>query len=120
MSVYKEAMYLTTVIAKQQKQIYSDAADYGVPIFTIQDPAVLAVKQLTDFYGDESDKREVTKISEQQIQVVRELTMIDEFGDRKEFKIVLTFLKFTGKSSLVNSMHGKIIGVLSIDSPKWI
>jgi hypothetical protein len=40
MSVYKEAEFIVESLTRQQKQIYSDAADYGVPIFREDDKVI--------------------------------------------------------------------------------
>lgn len=45
MSVYKEAMHAVAEIKAAQVQIYPDAADYGVPIFSFEDKIFQALRQ---------------------------------------------------------------------------
>lgn len=118
MSVYKEAMYCVATIVKQQKQIYNDAADYGVPIKTLKDPIFNSVNQLIDQYGDKNDYRHVDHYLTGKT-VTRELTMIDEFGDGRQFKIRLIYCTVKSKKNDPSSLVGPIIGILSLESPKW-
>jgi len=50
MSVYKELFYTAEQIEKHSKQIYPDAADYGVPIFSNDDSIIKWVKTCIQMY----------------------------------------------------------------------
>jgi hypothetical protein len=119
MGVFKEAMYFTAEIVKQQKQIYNDACDYGVPIKSLSDPAIKMSQQLIEMYGEKTDYRNVDKYLTGKT-VTRELTMIDEYGDGSEFKMRIVYTTVTNnKNTHPSSLVGKIIGILTIESPKW-
>jgi len=55
MSVYKEGIYLTELLLTSQRQIWNDAADYGVPTKR-GDRYWKAAKQLTDQYGEDGTR----------------------------------------------------------------
>ena len=50
MSVYKEIGHFAHEVADKSKRIYKDAADFGVPIKTIDDPLVKQLKFLIEMY----------------------------------------------------------------------
>jgi hypothetical protein len=50
MSVYKEIGYLAREIKKQSRQIWKDAADYGVPVKSYDEPIIKQVKQMMEMY----------------------------------------------------------------------
>jgi hypothetical protein len=50
MSVYKEIGDLARKIKSQSRQIWNDAADFGVPIESYDDPLIAEVKALMQMY----------------------------------------------------------------------
>lgn len=46
MSVYKEAKMVKEEIENNSKQIFNDACDYGVPIYSFNDPIIKMVKDV--------------------------------------------------------------------------
>jgi hypothetical protein len=50
MSVYKEIGFLVREINRRSRQVFNDAADYGVPIENYSDPLIARVKGLMEHY----------------------------------------------------------------------
>ena len=50
MSVYKEIGYLAREIKSQSRQIWNDAADFGVPIKSFDHPLIKQVKDMMKWY----------------------------------------------------------------------
>jgi len=51
MSVYKEARYCVDEIEKQSRQLFIDAADYGVPVYSFNDKIITMTKGIMiDYY----------------------------------------------------------------------
>lgn len=50
MSVYKEIGYLARKIESQSRQIWNDAADFGVPIESYDHPLIAEVKAMMEHY----------------------------------------------------------------------
>jgi len=112
MSFYKEAMYAIAKLPKMQKQIYSDACDYGIPIFDFKSEPVNYVKQLIEMYGPV--KRRVNRYSTgKSVEIT--ITMIDEFGDCEEFEVVIGYV--TTKNNK-KGMLGYI--TLASDGDRWL
>ena len=51
MGVYKEMGYLVREIQNRSKQIYPDAADYGVPVYDYSDPMIAETRGIMEMYG---------------------------------------------------------------------
>lgn len=51
MGVYKEMGYLVREIQNRSKQIYREAADYGVPIYDYSDAMITQTKGIMEMYG---------------------------------------------------------------------
>ena len=50
MSVYKEIGFLVREINRRSRQVFNDAADYGVPIESYSDPLIAYVKGVMEHY----------------------------------------------------------------------
>lgn len=50
MSVYKEIGFLAREINKRSRQIWNDAADFGVPVESYDDPLIKQVKDMMAMY----------------------------------------------------------------------
>jgi len=56
MSVYKEAWYIIRDIQNHSRQVYPDAADYGVPVKK-GDSFWKQARQLVDMYGEPENRK---------------------------------------------------------------
>lgn len=112
MSVYKEAMYAVRELKPQQKRIYPDACDYGIPIKDFSDPAILAVQNLiAQYFSPEFDSRKEEQYETGATVTVR-MIMCDEFGSGEEFTLTVTLTTIKGGS---RTRFGNIVGILEID-----
>jgi hypothetical protein len=112
MSVFKEAMYAVRQLKPQQTRIYEDACDYGIPIKTLNDPALRLAKGLIEqYFVKGEDTRKVEHYSTGATVTVK-LGMVDEFGDGHEFPLEITYVSMRTST---NTRFGKIIGYLYID-----
>lgn len=51
MSVYKEIGFLVRKIENQSKRIFGDACDYGVPVYSVNDPIIGEIKGIMELYN---------------------------------------------------------------------
>ena len=84
--VYRELFYTAQQVEKQSIQLYPDAADYGVPIFSNNDPIIKMVKGIIDQYGAKVKTINYLTGSDQTI----EISGYDE-GTRSEKLVTFTF-----------------------------
>lgn len=89
MSVYKEGYFTVQYIQQRSRQIYPDAADYGMPVRS-GSPDWNAIKGIVDMYGNPERKRVHRYATGVTAEAVIEL--MDEWvtGRRENFKITYT------------------------------
>lgn len=118
MSVYKEALIAVQKLNKMQKQIFDDAADFGIPVKSETDPAFQIIRNLKEQYFDKETDTETFVAFGQNNECktkTLKMTMCDEWNTRKEFQITIDYTR----QSFKRTLHGPIIGIISIDPGLW-
>jgi hypothetical protein len=119
MSVYKETALIIKQLKQAEKQIYDDACDYGVPIFSNNDKAIGFVKQMRLMYWGSNCSESTERYSTGATQTIN-IELIDEFGDGEPFMVTFTYVHINKKYQKGYRRTGKKLqGYLSITSPKW-
>jgi hypothetical protein len=94
MSVYKEGFHAIALIKQNSRQIYPDAADFGM-LVKKGDQNWNWTKQLCDWYGvKETRVFEKYATGHTLSQVV---SLMNEHGDHKEVKYCITYVSVDGK-----------------------
>lgn len=89
MSVYKEGFYIAEELTKASRQIYPDAADYGVPVKPGSRLWNMA-KQLADFYGKKETRTVERYLTGHSAEI--EISLLDEWsGKGTEFRFILSY-----------------------------
>jgi len=119
MSVFKEAMYITQELSDMQTQVYDDACDYGIPVYSFtDDKSVQMVKQLVDMYFcPESDTREVIRYDTGKTVRVT-IEMIEEWQSKKSFPVIIEYV--TTKGTHLPDRHKGMVGYISLNSDDWL
>lgn len=94
MSVYKEIGHLAKEIEKGSVRIYPDAADFGMKVFTMQDPIVKHVKGIMKLYDLKAKTLEYETGATQTIEFDGEWPAVIEAGFEK---CTITFVTTRGK-----------------------
>lgn len=88
MSVYKELLYAAEQVEKLSVQVFPDAADFGVPVFSNDDPIIRLVKQTSEMY---EARVTVSRYSTGATQTISIMGM-DEWNTGKDFEMVFTYV----------------------------
>lgn len=122
MSVYKEAEKILSQLDAKQRQIYNDAADYGIPITESNSYDLKLVKALVDQYYSPVEKGGKDTREEHGEQgvwenrgVTTKINLMEE-GIGKEYVVTISYwqVKKTQKAH-PSSLVGNFIAILSID-----
>ena len=119
MSVYKEAAMIIRELKQAEQTIYDDAADFGVPIFSNNDPAINMVKQMRLMYWGNNCSEKTERYETGATQTIK-IELIDEFGDGEPFTVTFEYVHINSKyQNNRNRLGKKLQGYLTITSPKW-
>jgi len=110
MSTYKELEWIISEVTEQSKQIYQDSCDFGVPIYSNNDPIILKVRVIIEQYSGVVSTVRYETGSTQTIKI----NAIYEFGKNKGRKYTVIFSYVFVKEKYRQNMNG-MIGYLDVN-----